>query len=240
LQLAAKYVRKPRYHVWDPPGTAEAIASPDINVIEEQFNDPIRASGFFPLLHLGLTQDAHNALLKMNRVSIRFELYMQNQLVNPEFHTLLCEKNAIHHAFLSLPTGLELDLSEQHCGVYECCRIGGLLYSAGIFYPLPTSTGTPKRLVEMAKRIVQDIRLEVCMEGGLNVLIWVLVLAGIMSQNTLERPWFLRRLRPMLAMAEIRNWEDLKEILKAFLWMESACDEGAQCLFEDLSRPPYL
>jgi hypothetical protein len=171
---------------------------------------------------------------------MKLDLYSKGKLLTPDFHLLLCEKNNVHHGLLSLPSGADLGLRGQECDIYDCCRIGGLLYSLGVLFPLPPSTGAPLRLLKMTKQIVQDVRLETCLHGGSRVVIWVLVLAGIMAQNTLERPWFLRRMRPILAMEGIKTWSELKNVLNMFLWMDSACDEPARCLFEELSHPPYL
>jgi hypothetical protein len=240
LQIAAKYVRRPRYPFWDIPELIRGIQDPSINVIPEQEIITLRACGFQPLLYLGLNKETHDLLLRARAISTKIDLYTNGKLLDPDFHLLLCEKNYVHHGLLSLPTATEIGLLGQERDIYECCRIGALLYSTGVLFPLPPSTGTPRRLVDMTKVIAEDIRLEMCMQGGARLLIWVLVLAAITAHNTVERPWLLRRMKLILAIEGIKRWEALKDVLHTFLWMDSACEEAARGLFEDLSRPPYL
>jgi hypothetical protein len=179
-------------------------------------------------------------LLDLRDASIRIEAYCSGTLQKPELHALLTKKNSSHHALLSLPSADEAFIPEAQCSVYECCRIGGLLYSTAVLYPLPPSTGTLPKLTSMLKTAVENFRLETCFEGGGKLLVWALLLGGIAAEGTLERVWFLRRLKPLLAMEKITEWSLLLQLVEKFLWMDSACQDGALNVWEELERPPFL
>jgi hypothetical protein len=185
---------------------------------------------------LGLTTAALDILRGARIISAKIDHYDRGQLETPEFHLLLCEKNQVHHDLLSLPTATELSLSGIENDIYDCCRIGALLFSTGVLFPLPPSTGAPQRLVVMAKELVEQLGFEMCMTGGGKVLIWLLVLAAIMANDAIDRPWFLRRLKPLLAMEGINTWDQLKDLFSTFLWMDSACNATAKTLYDGLSR----
>jgi len=169
----------------------------------------------------------HEVLLDISTQSLRVEAYCNSALIHPDLQALLSEKNALHHALLCLPTASELALPERECGLYECYRLGALLYSSAVLYPLPPSTGTLTRLVAMAKQAVSDMRINTCFEGGREALIWILLLGGIAVEGSLEKVWFLTRLKTALRMVRVTRWSDLKRLVRAFLWMDAACDDGA-------------
>ncbi|KIW04581.1 uncharacterized protein PV09_04330 [Verruconis gallopava] len=240
LQIAAKYIRKPVFPFWDIAEIVRAFEDPNVNAVPEDTNQLPTCLGFQSLLSLGLPLQLSGILRRTALISRKIDFYSRGELLQADFHVLLCERNYVHHNLLSTPSAIEIGLVNQEHHIYECCRIGGLLFSTGVLYPLPPSTGAPNRLVQIAKRVVESISLETCMLGGGKLLIWMIVLAAIMARDTIERPWFLKRLKAMLAMENITSWSDLKSALVTFLWMDSACDDAAKCLYEDLSRPPFL
>jgi hypothetical protein len=189
---------------------------------------------------MGLTPDIHKVILDLSDISTHIEAYCAGNLIKPDLQILLSKKNAIHHALLSLPTADEALIPERDRGVYECCRLGGILYSTAVLFPLPKSTGTLPRIASMVRTAVEGFRLETCFEGGGKVLIWILLLGGIAAEGTLERVWFLRRLKPLLAMEGITSWTSLNGLVARFLWMESACADGALKVWEELRQPPFL
>jgi hypothetical protein len=239
LQLAAVNLRKPHFPAWDIPDLEYDASNPNINMIPTTASKA-HAIGFQPLVHLGLTSQGLSLLEDVSTLTQRIELYCSGTLIKPNLQPLLSKKNELHHALLSLPTAAEAGLSDDKRGVYEVCRMGGLLYSSAVLYPLPVSTGTLSRLVDLVKAAVQDLRLETCFEGGGKLLVWTLMLGGIAAEGTLERPWFLRRLKYALSMEKVGEWDALKVLVTKFLWLDSAIDDGAWKVWEELEKPPFL
>jgi hypothetical protein len=67
------------------------------------------------------------------------------------------------------------------------------------------------------------------------VLVWILVLGGIAAMSKPERPWFVSK----FALVDVKilklDWDGVEDILKSFLWLESACSPGGRRLWYEVS-----
>jgi hypothetical protein len=239
LQNASLELRKPHYPPWDIPALASEVDDPQTNVLPA--STPLhKGSGFQPFLQMGLTKEIYEVLLQLNENSSMVEALYTGTLRQPNLRALLNRRVKSHHAVLSLPTADEAFISEDQRSIYECCRVGAILYSTAVLFPSPPSKRTLPKIASQLKSVIEDFRLETCFDGGGKLLIWALLLGGIASEGTLERVWFLRRLKPLLAMEGVLEWRLLTDLVERFLWMDSACEDGALSVWEELERPPFL
>jgi hypothetical protein len=239
LQNASLELRKPHFPPWDIPALASEAADPQMNILPANATRH-KASGFKSLLQTGLTHEIYEVLLQLNETSIMIEAFYNGTLRKANLRALLNRRVKVHHAVLSLPTADEAFLSDDQRSIYECCRVGAMLYSAAVLFPSPPSKGTLPKIASLLKTVIEDFRFESCFDGGGKLLVWALLLGGIASDGMLERVWFLRRLKPLLAMEGIVEWSLLIDMVRKFLWMDSACEDGALGVWEELERPPFL
>jgi hypothetical protein len=239
LQNASLELRKPHYPPWDIPALASEVEDPQTNILPANTTS-LRASGFQTLLQMGLTKEIYEVLLRLNEASSMVEAFYKGTLRRANLSALLNRRVKVHHAVLSLPTADEACVQEDQRSIYECCRFSAILYSTAVLFPSPPSKRTLPRIASMMKTTIEDFKLETCFEGGGKLLVWALLLGGIASEGTLERVWFLRRLKPLLAMEGIVQWRLLTDLVDRFLWMDSACEDGALGVWEELERPPFL
>lgn len=241
LQIAAVKLEPPHYPNWDIPDIMKDMEDPTVNVLPDGAIIT-QATGFAPLIPLGLTTEALNVVLDTSDVSIRFEHYGRGTLRNSDLQSLFCQKNRQHHGLLSLPSAPtpELGFNDSGKAVYDCVRLAALLYSSCILFPLPPSTGAIQRLVILLREAIKRLSFEVVLEGAAPMAIWSLFLGAIASEIMPEesiKSWYLRRLESVLRLNGAKSWKEVKGILVKFLWLEGACDAGALRVWERLSAP---
>ena len=239
LQIAAVRLQPPHYPFWDIPEIVQCIENPLINVLPEGAVTT-QATGFLPLLPLGMTNDVLNIVLDSSDVIIRFQHYARGTLKNPDLQSLFSQKNRQHHALLSLPPAstVELGLEQKARPIYDCVRLTALLFSSCVLFPLPASTGTVQRLVKMIKTSVEDLPLETVLDSAAPMVLWVLILGAISCDIMTEqdtKTWYNRRLEAILRLTGAKSWPQIKRMLVTFLWMDGACDEGALRVLEVLN-----
>jgi hypothetical protein len=236
---------EPYFPFYELPDVAALANDPSVNV-PLNATDHFRGQGFVPLRSSGLTEQALAVMLDMAQLTVVVEAYSQYTLYNANLVGLISRRNAIHHRLLSLPSGPMIAESSDmpHAlshTLYEVCRLGALIYASAIFYVLPPSTGCPRRLVLWVQRVTRDVSYEDLNGGEVKCFIWALFLAGIAAEDMPERPWFVERLRRLLALASVSRWSEIKRVVVLFLWSNSVCDEGGMNLWDivasDLRNP---
>ncbi|KAL4733931.1 hypothetical protein BDV11DRAFT_213281 [Aspergillus similis] len=148
---------------------------------------------------------------------------------------LLCDiRNLVHFHVMALPAGVDFDDNELH-PVYEACRIALIIYSVGVIFPIPP-VGSPIQLLavllhrELSKETLLD---QHTLEAGNGLLAWLITMGGIAAHHTKERSWFARELAAVTSRTSISSWSSLRAQLKAFPWLDCACDNGGERLWEE-------
>lgn len=232
---AAWTLTKPEVEFWDMPEIMARAADPRTNVSVRPF-DEHRGSNLSSLLAYGLTEEGLSVMADMLNVTWLVECYVEGALVSPDILALTCRKNHVHHRLLSLPTGDEVSvLLGSKAGFYECCRLAALMYSTAILYPMPRSTGIPQRLIAEIKKCIEQISMEVLFGGATAFFVWVLMLTGVAAAGLPERPWYEGKLVDLLTVEDVSRWSEVKKIVSSYLWMDSASDEAAMLLWDDIA-----
>lgn len=147
---------------------------------------------------------------------------------------------AVQQQVLLLPTIKELKHAVPEPNAYECCRLAAIIFSLAVLFPIPntydvlqTLTRQLKSAVEIYSTALQEVKNGD--EEHWDLLLWILVLGGIATLDKPERPWYVSELA---FVAERLNgnvgWEDIENILKSHLWLESACGRSAIELWEEV------
>ncbi|RAK77694.1 uncharacterized protein BO72DRAFT_377217 [Aspergillus fijiensis CBS 313.89] len=163
----------------------------------------------------------------------------------PHDTSLLCDiRNLVHFHVMSLPTGAECDDREWYPG-YEACRLGLLIFSVGVIFPIPPVGSPLPRLAGLLRRELSEEPLfdNYTLDADNGLLVWLLTIGGIAAQHTIERSWFAQKLATVVSLASIPSWRSLRALLKAFPWLDCACDHAGERLWEEAQRstsPPSL
>lgn len=240
LQIAGVKLERPHYPNWDIPEIMRDVNDPMVNMLPDEAVT-IQGTGFSNLIHLGLPIELLHAVQDSSNVSVQFEHYGSGTLKNGDLQSLFSQKNRQHHALLSLPpaSAPELELEKKAKALYDCVRLAALLYSSCTLFPLPASTGAVQRLVTMLKTAIEDMPLEIVLDGAASMLAWALFLGAIASEIVTDegvQSWYLQRLKSVLQLIGGKSWAEVKQLLTSFLWMEEACDEGAMRVWERLNK----
>jgi hypothetical protein len=215
--------------IWD------RVNDPTINLPLQPF-DEHRGSSLANLLAFGLTEEALRVMVDMLEITVLVENYIVGSLSNPDVIALTARRDQTHHNLLSLPTGAVLgDSLMERTNFYECCRLAAIMFATATLFPMPRSTCVPQKLVKEIKRYVDQTSILILHGGGRAFFIWVLMLGGTAAVGLPERPWFEGTLVELLWLEGVSRWSEVKRILASFLWMDSACDEGAMGLWDELA-----
>jgi hypothetical protein len=104
---------------------------------------------------------------------------------------------------------------------------------------MPRETGLPQRLIKDIKQCVdQTDLLALVSEATRPFFIWVLMLVGIAADGLPERQWAEETLTSLLLIEGASRWNEVKNIVESFLWMEFACDGGAVKLWDKVAALP--
>jgi hypothetical protein len=119
---------------------------------------------------------------------------------------------------------------------YEACRLGAMIYSMLVIFPLPAANRPFRRLSGMVKTALVESGMPDSWHSSPELLLWVLVLGGISARNTEERVWFINAVNRTTGMVGVLSWQELKQVMTSVMWMESVCDPGGQTLWNEVSE----
>jgi hypothetical protein len=83
---------------------------------------------------------------------------------------------------------------------------------------------------------LEGMDLQLFYGSHLDMLIWILFLGGNSSAGQLERPWFVSQLANAVMPRNLRRWEDVKETLLGFFYLDSAHQDAFKVLWAEVQR----
>jgi hypothetical protein len=194
--------------------------------------------GFRERVPGGLPDSAVNAYTDLTVIDHVMDQCRQLQPREDEMRSIVAVRNRLHHTLLSVAPWEELDAIDQAIydrASYECCRLTALLYSNAVLFPVPPHQDWPSKLID---QVVSCLTPPLMAEWGRDAssfLLWVLMLSGIASFQTVHRPFFEEALRQTLST---RNYllpkPAVRVAVREFLWAESACQSGFSNLWASL------
>jgi len=225
---AATELRAP----WQPfvhdKEVAHLISDPSINVVESdlELQTECTPGSSLPELQriLGISSALASVLTNLQRAMMAANALTEGTLRNINIQVLLNNSAALHHAILSAPSASRFDDL-----LYEPVRLATLIFDVGIVFPQPVAMGALSRVVRWMKAALEITGMEHIRNK--EVLIWILFVGGVAAREMTERAWFVERLNGMLGDME---WAEVKRLLRSFVWMPDAMDEGAIGLWDDM------
>ena len=160
------------------------------------------------------------------------EKYIEGDISGPNPRMICDQRNLIQYHLMSFPPARSLTGANPF---YEVCRISAIIYSVGVTFPLP-GAGAP--FASLARTLKTELQvLGPCCDWpslDANILVWLLTLGGIAATGLSERKWFVVALARQARRALLCQWQELKQALKATLWLDSACDRAGEQLWTEV------
>jgi hypothetical protein len=196
-----------------------------------------QASAFQRLKEYGTTEHMLQVLGSIGAFTLAVDYYLHGRPFGLKIGAIARTRTAVQQRLLLLPTADELgipwSLSKPKPNIYEGCRLTALIYGVAVVLPVPNSHSVLQELVRRLMIVIEvlDIRTFGVELGG--VLLWILVLGGIAALDTPERHWFATQLALIARMLDIDDWESVEDVLRSFLWLDSACGQGGRLLWSE-------
>jgi Fungal specific transcription factor domain len=184
----------------------------------------------------GITDTMLEVLSCMEAITMAIDHYLQGKPSGLTLGQIVRTRTGIQKQLLLLPTAKELKIKpSSRPNLYECCRLTAIMFSIAVIYPIPNTYNVLQALVRglTASLEVMDIESHSVDYSGL--LLWMLVLGGIAALEKPERPWFASNLALLSRRDDLRlDWNGAEDILKSFLWLQSACSPGGHQLWDEV------
>jgi hypothetical protein len=210
----------------DTPGWPVLDRSMEAEVLEGDPPDPIQSAGL-PDVLTTLLNDMRDYTAVIN-------IHCQGLLPKLSLATIADRRNYIQYRLTELDPIYDIPDTFAVSKAYEPCRLAAMVYSMMVVYPLPAANRPFRRLSGMLKTALQDAY--IFWDSGADMLLWVLVMGGICSEQCYARNWFVDTLREMSAVTAVRSWGDLKRKVTSIMWMDTVCDSSGQALWDEVSN----
>lgn len=157
----------------------------------------------------------------------------------PTAFELIFRRNAVQHALLSLPAAAELahlDETETHLEanmyLYESLRLGSLLFSIALVFPVPVTDWMIRNVVWQLRSAILAFKYTNNGKGWAGkerMCLWLCVLGGVASKEVPEeRLLLIDMVRELSVVLGLKSWEEVIGVIDRYLWMNRACDEGGR------------
>lgn len=185
--------------------------------------------------------DSTEALLRVIQHLCDFTVLVENYIegrANPRPPAAFTDqRNFTHHSLIALPSAQ--DLEDQ--GVkgfdlqYESCRLGCMVYSLLVVFPMPPLVKLFEKLSVRLQRTILNLRLPtVVQQDRWDLHVWVLAMGALISIGLAERNWYVSELAFFCKSLGISSHEDLIHILQGFLWHPATNGDDGSQLWDDI------
>jgi len=121
--------------------------------------------------------------------------------------------------------------------ISECCSLAALIYVHLSLRGVAVSSVVIDRLASRLKSRLELFRdLVAAWHVAPRILTWILVTGAIASLDRPERSWFVPHLADLCEAFGLRYWEDLKEWLRSFLFLESGNEGRIRKVWEEVDE----
>lgn len=142
------------------------------------------------------------------------------------------ERNFVQHSLMLLsPTAIEM---KQEHPMHRLCRLGILIYSLLVVYPMPAVAAPFHRLAQEVQAQLSQASVQSRWTEAPELILWVTVLGAIASIGSQYREWYLTTLDRLTKRLNLGTWSAMKERLGMFLWYETTNDEDGFRLWKEI------
>jgi hypothetical protein len=215
----------------------------------------VLSSAFWRVQQYGIIDSLLSVLNAMGALTLAIHNYLLHIPGSLTLGQICRTRTAIQKLLLLLPTGEELkpnyiakttstDDEVVEVKIYECCRLTAMIFGIAVVAPIPDAFHVLQIYVTNLKAAIKGSGLlthtsstfrSLYSEDLAKFLLWMLVLGGIASLDKPERSWFVEHSAQLVVVLDV-NWHEAKEILGAFLWLESACGDSGKELWGEVER----
>ena len=191
-----------------------------------------------PVSKAGLPEGLVQSFRDMRDYNTVINLYSQGLLKSLSLATIADRRNYVqYHLLKHKPAGRypSRDFTEANM-TYEPCRLGALIYSVLIIFPLPATNRPFMRLAGYLKVAFLDAGTTTNWVGATDMLLWVLVMGCIASRGTSYEDWFYEQLCSTVVAANLTEWYQLKHILSSVIWLDSTCDMRGVAIWDEMNK----
>ena len=229
ILLAAANLRAPLEPWTEVDEPISLAGNSSLNVPEPEPHEiPILGTSLPVLQRLCTSGLLVSLLERLQRIFAIRNALSRGTLRNFDPRALSVECFVLHHAILSIPPYY----NDSSGSLYELVRLATLIFDVGIFFPLPPALGLLGRLVRWIRAELE--RMENTHDEKVEVLIWILFLAGAAAKGLPEKVWCVEILRALVDWHGLKRWSDVKQLLRSFVWEPNAMDEPAKDLWDDI------
>jgi hypothetical protein len=192
-----------------------------------------------------------NILRDAGEITVALDHYQECRPNAPRLSDLVNAANETHHKLLSIGVNMPPYPSRLDF-LCDMCRLAGLIYSDMVLFSLPPTTGVRPRLAAElraamdqfekfeAGRLVNDYYGNAVGDHNLLVM-WALILGGLASLNTSEKPYFVQKLREYVERVPyVSEWRAFSELMGTYLWWDYLFEEPASGLWMEVVQLPGL
>jgi len=224
------FIRKAKSLVDSP--TARFDATSQISFSAPGCGFPVywQQSKFQPL------QDLYSVIQDMCGYSIMVSEHCQGIRFHDSLANLADRRNHIQHRVMSLPPHPSAPGGADSGDLYEATRLAAIIYSLLVVFPISARTAPFSSLATSLRKELLALDLSNRAHEELTLLCWILVMAGIAAIGTDERAWFIYALNNVSHSLSLVEWDDLKHILKQFLWLDATNDMDGLSLWLEITR----
>jgi hypothetical protein len=198
--------------------------------------------GFHALGSMNIRPDILQTLLDISEFSQALEMGLKRSIDKKVVTPLLDSRSHLVYRVLSLPVSVKdilVQTPDDHTGeefdqapsLYTCARLASQLYSLHVLLPVPRTAAIRRILVpEIMTQISTINKIQVLNESAMQLTAWTCMVAAIASSvDTNEtsdsaEKWFVRQLTGAAIKLGISSYEEMREVLQLFGWVDAACD----------------
>ncbi|EXJ69977.1 uncharacterized protein A1O5_07050 [Cladophialophora psammophila CBS 110553] len=188
-----------------------------------------------------LTAGVCEAVGRGVEATVALDHYHRHENCQPRLVDVMLAANEAQRSFLELNSKEGFGLEQL---VHSCCRLGSLIYSDMVLFPMPSCTKIKPRLAQELRQFLEESQeMQVIIEEGKDsisdMILWVLVMGGIAAAFTENRQWFQTRLRRRIksdAKFKSGTWAEFKWHVSKFLWWDPVVDGPAMKLWNEVTN----
>ncbi|OCT45944.1 hypothetical protein CLCR_00372 [Cladophialophora carrionii] len=167
--------------------------------------------GFRVLDDALFTADLRDAVAKGVEATVALDHYHRYENRPPRLVDVMLAANEAQRTFLNVFPNRGVGLQQL---VHEACRLGMLIFSDMVLFPMPSCTRIKPRLAAELRRVFETLESQgnpevmhearcACSSPRIaDLILWALTLGGIAASFTDDRSWFEGRLRRRLRLRE--------------------------------------
>jgi hypothetical protein len=200
------------------------------------------AQGFLTIQEYGeynLERNTTHVFRAMASYTLALEQYLQEVPGRLNIGMISRIRGSVHQRVLLLPSLYEsTKVSSQTPSIDNACATTALIYSIAVLFPVPKRSRPFRILVTRLRALIETEEIDKDPRIS-DLLLWMLMAGGIAALGTENRAWYVQQLIEYVMRWKIYEWARVEEIVRDFLWLDSACGEGGRKLWSEVLDPEF-